>query len=118
MATGRLVSFPRMELHKELRQLRIDAGLTQVQLAALIGVQQPTISGVERGDVTTNTLILSWVKACKGQITVIPAKADPWQGIPESFRPAALEVARLWCLAPEAIRVATVATLRHFGNNA
>ena len=112
MGTGQLDSVLPMELHKELRQLRLNAKLTQAQLADLVGVQQPTISGVERGDVTTSTLILSWIKACKGRITVIPENEDPWLGVPESMRGEALELVKLWVRSPNDLRIAILLALR------
>lgn len=115
MATGRQANACHiMELHKELRQLRTDAGFTQEQLADLLKIDQSTISGIERGTPTTTKVVMEWVRICKGQISVIPSKSDPWQGIPEAQRAEAVELARLWCIAPEAIQVATLATLRHF----
>jgi len=37
------------ELAMAVRRMRVEAGLTQAQLAALIGVKQPMIARVERG---------------------------------------------------------------------
>lgn len=125
MSAGRLVTLPSMsttpeipQINRELRQLRLDAQFSQVQLGRLIGLDQSTISTVEKGASTTSTTIHAWVSACKGQITVIPAKADPWLGIPELLRPVAVEVARLWCDAPEDVRSGILLALRGFSRKA
>ena len=128
MSAGRLVTLrpmqqppttaPIPQINRELRQLRLDAGLSQVQLSKLISLDQSTISTIEKGTSTTSTTIHAWVTACKGQITVIPAKADPWQGVPDLLRPAAIEVARLWCSAPEDVRTGILLALRGFSRQA
>ena len=107
-----------MELHKELRQLRQESGMTQVQLAAALGIDQSTVSGIEKGTPTTTKVMLDWVRVCGGQLTVVAAHADPWRGIPQELRSLAVEVARLWSLAPEAIKQATLLTLGYFGPKA
>lgn len=84
----------------------------------MIDLDQSTISTVEKGASTTSTTIHAWVAACKGQITVIPAKADPWQGVPELLRPVAVEVARLWCGAPVDVRNGILLALRGFNRQA
>lgn len=40
-------------LNQELRKLRLDAGLTQLQLAQLLGVEQPSVSVIEKGGNTS-----------------------------------------------------------------
>jgi transcriptional regulator with XRE-family HTH domain len=46
-----------MELHEEIRRARKDMGLTQGELADLVGIQRRQVSTLERGgNVTLNTL--------------------------------------------------------------
>lgn len=99
-------------INQELRILRRNAGLSQMELASRLGVNQSTVSVVERGGTTTTEIVDAWVKACEGRLTVIPASADPWAGIPETLRAAASEVARLWAGAEESTRNAILLMLR------
>lgn len=39
-----------MSIGKRIREVRIQRGLTQAQLAAKVGIAQPTLSELERGD--------------------------------------------------------------------
>lgn len=60
-----------MDVPRTLRELRQRAGLTQMQLAELLGVAQATISHVERGGTTTTDVLLRWVEACGASLTVL-----------------------------------------------
>ncbi|MCL2871372.1 MAG: helix-turn-helix domain-containing protein [Betaproteobacteria bacterium] len=52
-------------LQTELTQLRKHAGLSQVQLADRLGVGQPFISKIERGDAYVDLLFFAdWCRAC------------------------------------------------------
>ena len=46
------------KLHCRLRELRVAAGLTQVQVAKSIGITQPGLSQIEKGGETCLTLVL------------------------------------------------------------
>lgn len=46
-----------------LRAARQRAGLTQVQLAELLGVTQPTVAAAERSRDVTESLVTRWAKA-------------------------------------------------------
>ena len=52
-------------LQIELARLRRHAGLSQVQLAGRLGVGQPFISKIERGDAYVDLLFFAdWCRAC------------------------------------------------------
>lgn len=55
-------------LPAQLRALRLNAGLTQAQLAEALGISQPTVSGAERGTPTTTDVVERWVARCDGVI--------------------------------------------------
>jgi transcriptional regulator with XRE-family HTH domain len=67
------VHHPRyLALRDHLKTLREKAGLTQVQIAARLGLDQSYVSKIERGERYVDVLFyVDWCKACK----VKPAKA-------------------------------------------
>jgi transcriptional regulator with XRE-family HTH domain len=67
------VHHPRyVALRDHLKALRDRAGLTQVQIAERLGLDQSYISKIERGERYVDVLFyVDWCKACK----VKPAKA-------------------------------------------
>ena len=124
MSAGRIDTLPTMQtptipvLNQELRSLRRSAGFSQTELASRLGVNQSTVSVVERGGTTTTEVVDAWVRECNGRITVLPANSDPWVGVPEILRPLALEVATLWCRAEESTRTAILLMLRGLNRQA
>lgn len=52
----------------DLRLLRIEAGLTQVELSSRLNITQGMISRIEKGDTTASDVIERWVAACGGSI--------------------------------------------------
>ncbi|MGE8658700.1 MAG: helix-turn-helix domain-containing protein [Achromobacter sp.] len=55
-------------LRRELQQLRVDAGLTQVELAKRLGKGQSYVSKVERGEQYVDLIeFLDWCEACKAE---------------------------------------------------
>ncbi|MFA1584449.1 helix-turn-helix domain-containing protein [Achromobacter xylosoxidans] len=55
-------------LRRELQQLRVDAGLTQVELAKKLGKGQSYVSKVERGEQYVDLIeFLEWCEACKAE---------------------------------------------------
>ena len=126
MSTGRIVTLPTMQptqphipqLNQDLRRLRQKAGLSQTALAQLLGVHQTTVSVVERGGPTSTEVVDGWARVCNGRITVVETGADPWNGVPESLRSAAVEVAHLWCRAEESTRNAILLMLRGLNRQA
>lgn len=94
----------------ELRQLREEAHLTQVQLAELLSVTQPTISSTERGiNPTTTDLMLRWVATCRGRLTVMMEREDPFSGIEHE---EGKELLSLWRRSPKDLRLAVLGMLR------
>ncbi len=62
-------------LADQLRAIRTAAGLTQIELAAKIGLSQPTVSGAERGTPTTSDAIERWATACGARVVVTTESA-------------------------------------------
>jgi transcriptional regulator with XRE-family HTH domain len=59
-------------LRQELIQIRKTADLTQVALAAKLGVGQPLVSKIERGDAFMDVLFfVEWCKACNSHPSAI-----------------------------------------------
>ena len=61
----------------QLAQLRKNAGLTQVQIAALMGVTQARVSQIEHGKITEVDAIRGYVEALGGTVDVI-ARVSDW----------------------------------------
>ena len=61
----------------QLAQLRKNAGLTQVQVAALMGVTQARVSQIEHGKITEVDAIRGYVEALGGTVDVI-ARVGDW----------------------------------------
>ncbi len=60
------------ELAALLRQMRREAGLTQIELAASIGIHQPQVSAVESGKQLPKTdMLIPWIQACGGRLDVL-----------------------------------------------
>ncbi|KGC70211.1 DNA-binding protein [Burkholderia pseudomallei] len=54
-----------VRLRKQLHALRIQAGLTQVELAARLRIDQSNLSKIERGERYLDTLAyVDWCRAC------------------------------------------------------
>lgn len=61
------VAFMAASLGRDLRQLRVAAGLTQVELAARLGVTQGNVANVEAGRARVGAAALKrWEKVCAG----------------------------------------------------
>jgi len=70
-----------IDYHDRLRRARIDAGMTQLELALKSGLSTSTISAVEKGDRDLKApLLFAWARACgasldwiaSGSATVLP----------------------------------------------
>jgi len=61
----------------QLAQLRKNAGLTQVQVAAMMGVTQARVSQIEHGKITEVDAIRGYVEALGGTVDVI-ARVGDW----------------------------------------
>src|SRR5579863_170952 len=61
----------------QLAQLRKNTGLTQVQVAALMGVSQARVSQIEHGKITEVDAIRGYVEALGGTVDVI-ARVGDW----------------------------------------
>jgi transcriptional regulator with XRE-family HTH domain len=61
-----------------LREVREEQGLTQVQLAELMHVKQPTVSQLERGDLDRAGLatIKAYVEALGGSVEIVADFGD------------------------------------------
>lgn len=90
-------------LSAQLRQLRAEASLTQNELAARIGVSQPTVSAVERGQATTTDVLEQWVEACGGHLVASRAQHAALLAAVASLSSA--DVQRLQRVAEALIRV-------------
>ena len=54
----------------DLKSLRVEAGLNQVDLAEKLGITQGALSRIERGAATTTEVIERWVQICGGSIRI------------------------------------------------
>jgi transcriptional regulator with XRE-family HTH domain len=54
----------------DLRLIRIEAGLTQVQLAEKLNITQGMISRIERGDTTSTDVVERWANICNGIVRI------------------------------------------------
>lgn len=64
-----------------LRELRKSAGLSQDDIAQIIGVTSPTVSRMERGVRTINLdQAAAWVEACGARLAVLRTE-DDWNAI-------------------------------------
>lgn len=67
---------PPFHVGEALRRLRLDAGLTQTQIAAALGMTQPEVSKLERRpDVRLSTL-RSYVGAVGGRLALVVRRGD------------------------------------------
>lgn len=61
-------------LRQQLRALRMAAGLTQAELADLLGIDQSNLSKVERGERYVDVLVyVDWCKACDADPSIAVA---------------------------------------------
>jgi len=61
----------------QLAQLRKNAGLTQAQLAAAMGISQARVSQIEHGKITEMDAVRAYVEALGGTVDVI-ARVGDW----------------------------------------
>ena len=61
----------------QLAQLRKNTGLTQVQIAAMMGVSQARVSQIEHGKITEVDAIRGYVEALGGTVDVV-ARVGDW----------------------------------------
>jgi DNA-directed RNA polymerase specialized sigma subunit len=61
----------------QLAQLRKNTGLTQAQIAAMMGVSQARVSQIEHGKVTEVDAIRGYVEALGGTVDVV-ARVGDW----------------------------------------
>lgn len=69
-------AYDALEPAYQIARLRIEAGLTQAQLAALVGTKQPSIARLERGQTQPSVAFLSRLAAALGmrlEINFVPA---------------------------------------------
>lgn len=59
-----------------LKQMRLDSGLSQKQLADLAGTQQSHISDIENGSLPSIPIIRALVEAMGGRISI---KIEKWE---------------------------------------
>lgn len=64
--------------HYRLRELREEAGFTQVALAAAIGVGQNRVSQIEHGDIGTSRVdtLRKYIEATGGQLELTVTRPD------------------------------------------
>jgi DNA-binding XRE family transcriptional regulator len=69
-------AYDALEPAYQIARLRIEAGLTQAQLAALVGTKQPSIARLERGQTQPSVEFLSRLAAALGmrlEMRFVPA---------------------------------------------
>lgn len=73
MAVKRLV----MTTNQRLREIRLEAGISETELAKRIGKSRTTVYKIERGTMDPkHSTLLSWVGACGYTIGIVPAEND------------------------------------------
>lgn len=93
--------------HTELRDMRINAGLTQKQIAAAIGLDQSSISSYETGRRFLPTDLLDkWAEACGATVEVRrPDPLDLGMGRLSALHLAELrQIAEVWVTIPDETR--------------
>ena len=71
-----------LALGRALREARRSKGLTQVQVAELAGVGQPTVSNVERGMISVSLDTLIRILAALGLELALQERASTTSGAP------------------------------------
>jgi transcriptional regulator with XRE-family HTH domain len=56
---------------RQLAEMRSAAGLSQVELAAAMGVSQPRISKIENGEISGIDVVTAYVTALGGDIDIV-----------------------------------------------
>jgi DNA-binding XRE family transcriptional regulator len=75
--TGRVKAVRAEQRGYQLAQLRKNTGLTQAQVAAVMGVSQARVSQIEHGKVTEVDAIRGYVEALGGTVDVV-ARVGDW----------------------------------------
>jgi transcriptional regulator with XRE-family HTH domain len=61
-----------------LRAIRKDAGFTQIELGAILGLTSGGMSHIESGKrETTTKVLLAWIAACKHELRVVRPDREP-----------------------------------------
>ncbi len=110
MVSQQIVTYSDMAkiIAPQLRLARVNAGFTQSQLAAHLGIKQSQVSAVENGTRDTTTDILErWADACNVIVKIEPAGdqtihrlTDVLLSVPESERQKILRFAHALAQAP------------------
>ena len=83
-AAGRSAAASRREAYvrgHQLAEMRHAAGLTQAELAGILGVTQARVSKIEHGDVSGVDLIRAYVTALGGTVELVATIGDRrWKG--------------------------------------
>ncbi|MGN9837818.1 helix-turn-helix domain-containing protein [Nonomuraea sp. H19] len=77
-ARERRVSRVRAE---SLAEMRRKAGMTQAEVAEVMGVSQQRVSAIESGTVAELTTLGEYIRALGGQLKVIADFGDTWQRV-------------------------------------
>lgn len=87
-----------ISIANQLREARIQAGLTQAELAEKIGVARPTITQIEAGKPTTTATLEAWAVACKCEFVIQQSRSEVIVlagALPRPLQPLAISLLRL-----------------------
>lgn len=74
-------------LGDQIRQMRLNRGMTIIQLAEIAGVTRQKLSEVEKGKPTVSMLLYAKVLAAlNGELTIVPARRPTFEELREVFK--------------------------------
>lgn len=97
---GQITAIMPSRIGSLLHHARLTAGITQAELAALLGVARPTVTQIEGGKVTTTRVVESWLDACNAAIVVSSAEAPVVQAVARLERDDQILIERLSRILP------------------
>jgi len=86
-----------LDVAHALRQIRVDAGKSQAEIAEAAGVSQGVVSRIESGRETSWDVITSWAEACGREVRIeFPPKGTaPGRAIPKRLEPFIVMLAQV-----------------------
>lgn len=83
--------------HTELKAMRVQAGLTQGDLADRLGLAQTTVSSYEVGRrFPTTDLVDRWAEECGGRVEIVQPGSSPLGSLPPGVLADLRELASGW----------------------
>lgn len=66
---------------EHLTEMRKRAGLTQAEVAELMGVSQQRVSAIENGSIAELSTLADYIRALGGELKIIADFGDTWQRV-------------------------------------